>query len=105
MKMRFWLGRALLAGGLALLLSGRGMALAAAPPLCAPPATQGVLAGTLSPPSLLPILSSPLLQAFVIGTGTFTFEAHIVMEPIPAPPPAISDGCKEDSRFTVHNFQ
>lgn len=97
--------RAVLAGSLALfgLLPGRGVALAATPPQCAPPATPVNLAGILSPISPLPILNSPgLLQAFVLGTGTF--EAHIVFEPIPAPPPAISDGCKEDSRFTVYNF-
>ena len=98
--------RAALAGSLALagLLSGRGVALAAPPPQIASPATQFKLAGDLSQfPFGLPILNSPLLQASVVGTGTY--EAHIVFEPILAPPPAISDGRKEDSRFTVRNFQ
>ena len=104
LKMRVWLGSVLLASSLALFgpLPGRGVAWAAAPPLCQPPATPTILAGTLNPFVPLPILTSPLLQVFVVGTGTFA--AHIVMEPIPALPPAISDGCKEDSRFTVNGF-
>jgi len=106
LKIRVWLGSVLLASSLVLfgLLPGRGVAWAAAPPFCQPPATLTTIPPTtLTGP--LPILGSPLspLQAFVLGTGTY--EAHIVFEPIPAPSPAISDGCKEDSRFTVYNFQ
>ncbi len=39
---------------------------------------------------------------FVGASGTF--QAHVVLEPIAAPPPAVSDGCKEDSEFVVSGF-
>jgi hypothetical protein len=45
------------------------------------------------------ILGSPLLRAALIGTGG-TDARQVVWAPPPAPP-AISDGCEEDSRFAV----
>jgi hypothetical protein len=86
-----------------LVLAARnGVAHAATPPACAPPASQTTLSGTFATSSL-PILTSPLLQVQLVGASG-TFQGHVVLEPIPAPPPAVSDGCKEDSEFLVSNF-
>jgi len=76
-------------------------AVAATPPTCAPPATQFDVAGTLSPTTPFPILSNPNspLQAALIGIGTF--QGHVVWQPLTA---SLSDGCQENSRFTVEGF-
>src|SRR6266540_399848 len=94
-----------IAAGLALLapLSGREAALAAGPSACQPRRFQ--LSGDFSLTPVLPILSnsgSPV-QATLVGTAG-TFQGHVVFQPVAAPPPAISEGCKENSRFTVTGF-
>jgi len=93
-------GRAILIASLALGVSPR-WATAAAPPECAPPATRSAFDGTF--PATIPVLNSPLLQAVVAGT-TGTAHGNILFVPKAALPPAISDGCKENSRFVVTDF-
>lgn len=101
MKMRY-LVTFVLALMLTFAMPGQGVALAAPlPPPCGPSATPFHLAGTF--PATIPILGSPLLQAAVDGI-TGTFRGHVVFEPLAAPPPALSDGCKEDSQFTLEGF-
>ena len=79
-------------------LLGPATARAAESPLCSPPATQQTVAGTFPG-----TLSFPALHATLVGlTGSYT--GHIGFEPIAAPPPALSDGCKENSRFTLTGF-
>lgn len=99
MKMRYLVSIVL---ALVLALAGQGAALAAPlPPPCGPSATPFDLSGAF--PATIPILGSPLLQATLDGI-TGTFQGHVVFEPLAAPPPALSDGCKEDSQFTVEGF-
>jgi hypothetical protein len=101
MKMRY-LVAVVLALMLTLAMGGQGAALAAPlPPPCGPSATPFDLAGAF--PATIPILGSPLLQATLDGI-TGTFSGHVVFEPLAAPPPALSDGCKEDSQFTLEGF-
>jgi hypothetical protein len=93
---------ALLALALAVAVTGPGTARAAAtPPACNPPANVFDVAGTLAPTTPFFILSNPSspLRAFLLGTGTF--QGHVVWQPITA---ALSDGCHENSRFTVEGF-
>lgn len=86
---------------LVLALSAPKGALAAQLPPCGPSATVSDLSGAF--PAEMTILNSPLLQATLVGfTGTFT--GHVVFTPLSAPPPAVSDGCKENSRFTAEDF-
>src|SRR5262245_9527513 len=86
-------------------LSGDGNHLAPAaagradPTVCPPEQTR--VFGNF--PGVIPILNHPLLQATVAGTAG-AFQAHLVFQPIPVAPPAISDGCQENSRFTVEDF-
>jgi hypothetical protein len=90
--------------GLLLLMiaaSGR-VALAATPPTCEPPASHFELAGAF--PGTVPAFTTPSLQATLIGTSG-TFEGRGIFQPKPAPLPAISEGCKENSQFTVTDFQ
>jgi hypothetical protein len=101
MRQRRLVGSAVLLVILAPFASG-GMAYAASPPTCAPPATRSTLAGAFAG-SPLTVLNSPLLQVQLLGASG-TFRGHVVLEPVPAPPPAVSDGCKEDSTFTVSGF-
>ncbi len=75
---------------------------AAADPTSCPPMQQTVV-GTFSATPVLPILNHPLLQATLTGAAG-TFQGHIVFQPIPVPPSAISDGCQENSQFTVQGF-
>jgi len=91
-------------GGLIVLMiaAGDGVALAATPPACAPPASHFELAGAF--PGSVPTFTTPALQATLIGTSG-TFEGRGVFQPKSAPPPAISEGCKENSEFTVADFQ
>jgi hypothetical protein len=72
------------------------------PPTCEPPASHFELAGAF--PGTVPAFTTPALQASLIGTSG-TFEGRGVFQPKPAPPPAISEGCKENSQFTVTDFQ
>jgi hypothetical protein len=51
----------------------------------------------------LVILNNPLLAATLTGLSG-AFHGHIVFQPIPVPSPSISDGCQENSRFTVEDF-
>jgi hypothetical protein len=85
-----------------LVLAGNGVAYAATPPVCAPPASQTSLSGSFSNSSLT-ILNSPVLQVQLVGASG-TFQGHVILEPIAAPPPTVSDGCKEDSEFVVSGF-
>ncbi len=96
---------AVLAMTLAFGLPRSGVALAAQAPPCGPSATQFDVAGSLTPGTPLPILSNPAspLQVALVGIAG-TFQGHIVFTPLSAPPPAISDGCQENSRFTVEGF-
>lgn len=93
-------GMAILIGSLALAVSQRWAA-AATPPECAPPATRSPF--DLTFPATITVLNSPLLQAVIAGT-TGTAHGDILFVPKAAPPPAISDGCKENSRFVVTDF-
>ena len=91
------------AGGLimlALAMDARGAL--AAPPTCEPPASHFELTGAF--PGTVPAFTTPALQATLIGTSG-TFEGRGVFQPKSAPPPAISEGCKENSQFTVTAFQ
>ena len=101
MRQRRLAGSAFLLVMLAQFASG-GVAHAASPPLCTPPATQSTLAGAFAGFPLT-VLNSPLLQVQLLGASG-TFRGHVVLEPVPAPPPAVSDGCKEDSNFTLSGF-
>lgn len=91
---------------LALALSGFVLAPAAVPGValaqCEPPAHRGVRTETF--PAVITILDSPLLHVQLVGFGG-SGSGRIIWQPIPAPPPAVSDGCKENTRFTVENFQ
>src|SRR5262245_45896140 len=75
---------------------------APADPAACPP-TQETVSGDFSVIPVLPILNHPLLQATLTGTAG-TFQGHIVFQPIPVPLSAISDGCQENSQFTVQGF-
>jgi hypothetical protein len=77
-------------------------AVAAVPPDCAPPATPSTLDGAFPAPPLS-ILNQPALRVTLAGL-TGTFHGHIVFQPRTAPPPALSDGCQENSRFTINDF-
>jgi len=73
---------------------------AAAPPsvACGPAATTTRLAGTF--PATLPF---PQLQATLVGlTGSYT--GHVVLQPVAAPPPALAEGCQENSHFVLTGF-
>ena len=69
-----------------------------APARCQPAATSTTVQGTF--PATLPF---PLLQAAVVGL-TGSYEGHVVFQPLAAGPPALAEGCKESSRFTLTNF-
>jgi hypothetical protein len=82
--------------------AGNGVAFAATPPACEPPASRFELTGAF--PGSVPAFTTPALQATLVGTSG-TFAGRGVFQPKPAPPPAISEGCKENSQFTVTDFQ
>jgi hypothetical protein len=78
-------------------------ALAADPPLCQPPASISNLGGTFPGAPLVALNRPPDLQVAMIGQ-TGSWEGHVVFQPRPSPPPALSDGCQENSRFTITGF-
>src|SRR6476469_5727565 len=88
----------------ALLALGDGPAVALAAPStpCAPPATEFALAGTFPAPPLPIFDRAPILQVTLTGQSG-AFEGHVVLQPVPAGQ-ALSDGCQENSRFTVTAF-
>lgn len=93
-------GMAIIIGSLTLCVSQK-WATAAEPPECAPPVTRSPF--DLTFPATITVLDSPLLKAVIAGT-TGTAHGDILFVPKAAPEPAISDGCKENSRFVVTDF-
>jgi hypothetical protein len=85
-----------------ILLLSPTAALAAVPPDCAPPASESTLTGVFPAPPLS-ILNQPALQVTLTGTSG-SFRGHIVFQPQAVPPPGLSDGCQENSRFTISDF-
>jgi len=63
------------------------------------------LSGTITSGTPVPILANPLspLRAAMVGESG-TWAGHVVLTPRLAPPPAVSDGYQENSRFTVKGF-
>jgi hypothetical protein len=81
---------------------GSSLVAAADPSTCPP--TQETVSGSFTTTPVLPILNHPpLLQATLAGSAG-TFQGRIIFQPISVPPIVISDGCQENSRFTVQGF-